>query len=321
MLINAVLTTNGGKFASMHGKTLIVITGPTAAGKTAAAIAVARRWGCHIVCADSRQIYRGIPVCTAAPTPAERAAAPHHLVEFLNLDQPYSASQYESDVMALLPQLWRQSDYAVLCGGSMLYVDAVCRGIDPMPDISPEVRQAVIADRGRMGLDGLLEELRRLDPAYFAQVDTRNPRRVMHAVEVCRQTGLPYSTLRTGRAKPRDFAIVRVALSLPRKQLFDRINRRVLAMVDNGLEQEARSVMHLRHLNSLNTVGMKEMFSYLDGTWDLPTAIARIQKNTRVYAKKQLTWLKRDTALSWCAPSRALATVAQLLSQKNNSEG
>ena len=285
-------------------KTLIVITGPTGVGKTAAAIGLAQQLGCDIINADSRQIYRGIPICTAAPTPEQLAAVRHHFVAFKDLDESYSAAQFEADVMALLPSLWQQGDYAVMCGGSMLYVDAVCRGIDILPDISPEVRAAVKEKLAREGLESLVEELERLDPQYAATIDRKNTSRVCHGVEICRQAGVPYSTLRTGQAKQRDFKIIKFVLNIERERLFDRINRRVDQMIDDGLEQEARSVFHLRHLNSLNTVGMKEMFALFDGTMDRHTAIERIKKNTRVYAKKQLTWYRRDPSAIWTTPER-----------------
>lgn len=294
-------------------KTLIVITGPTAVGKTTAAIGLAQRLHCDIINADSRQIYRGIPICTAAPTPEELAAARHHFVAFKNLDESYSAAQFESDVLQLLPSLWKQGDYAVMCGGSMLYVDAVCRGIDLLPDITPQVRAAVKDKLVSEGLESLVEELERLDPQYAATIDRRNTSRVCHGVEICRQAGVPYSTLRTGTAKQRDFNIIKLALNINREQLYDRINRRVDHMIEAGLEQEARSVFHLRHLNSLNTVGMKEMFAMFDGTMDRHTAIERIKKNTRVYAKKQLTWYRRDPSITWVTPDDAIDTALSLL--------
>ena len=294
-------------------KTLIVITGPTGVGKTAAAIELAQRLHCDIINADSRQIYRGIPICTAAPTPEELAAVRHHFVAFKDLEESYSAAQFEADVMALLPSLWQQGDYAVMCGGSMLYVDAVCRGIDSLPDISPEVRTAVKEKLASEGLESLVAELEQLDPQYAATIDRKNTSRVCHGVEICRQAGVPYSTLRTGTAKPRDFNIVKLALNIERDQLFDRINRRVDCMIESGLEQEARSVYHLRHLNSLNTVGMKEMFAYFDGTMDRHTAIERMKKNTRVYAKKQLTWYRRDPSITWVTPSDAIPTALDLI--------
>lgn len=297
-------------------KTLIVITGPTGVGKTAAAITLAERLHCDIINADSRQIYRGIPICTAAPTPEELLAVRHHFVAFKDLDEDYSAAQFETDVLALLPALWRQGDYAILCGGSMLYVDAVCRGIDLLPAISVSVRNAVKEKLAHEGLESLVEELEQLDPQYAASVDRRNTSRVCHAVEICRQAGVPYSTLRTGTAKVRDFNIIKLALNIERDKLFDRINRRVDRMIAAGLEQEARSVYHLRHLNSLNTVGMKEMFALFDGTMDRNTAIARIKKNTRVYAKKQLTWYRRDPLITWVTPNESVNTAIDLLSAK-----
>ncbi len=281
---------------------LIVITGPTGVGKTAAAIELAERLHCHIINADSRQVYRGMPIATAAPTAAELARVPHHLVACKELHEPYNAWQYEQDVMSLLPSLFGQCDTVVLCGGSMMYVDAVCNGIDDMPDILPEVRQSVKAQLAEQGLESLVAELEVLDPTLASTIDRRNPARVCHAVEVCRQTGVSYSSLRTGRRKHRPFEIVKIGLNVERPLLMERINRRVDAMVAAGLEDEARRLLPLRHLNALNTVGLKEMFAYLDGTIDRPTAIERIKKNTRVYAKKQLTWFRRDPDIRWLAP-------------------
>lgn len=288
-------------------KTLIVITGPTGVGKTGKAIELAQSLGTEIVSADSRQLYRDIPIGTAAPTAEELAMVKHHFVGILGLEEYYSAAQFEVDALEVIKRIFAERDYAVMCGGSMLYVDAICRGIDDIPTISDEVRSRVAEMVANCSPEELRETLRSLDPAYHAIVDLNNTKRVAHAIEICLQAGVPYSTLRTGKAKPRDFEIVKIALNLPREELFDRINRRVDAMVEQGLEEEARRVYPLRHLNSLNTVGFKEMFAYFDGTMERGVAIERIKKNTRVYAKKQLTWFQRDTTVRWLHPSAPLS--------------
>lgn len=287
----------------MAEKTLVVVTGSTGVGKTAVAIRLARDLGTEIVSADSRQIFRDIPIGTAAPTAEEQAEVKHHFVGILGLEDYYSAAQFEADVLALLPALFEKSDYVVMCGGSMMYVDAVCKGIDELPTISDAVRRDVAERLERDGADAMREELRRLDPVYYNQVDLNNMKRVAHAVEICLEAGRPYSELRTNSVKERPFRIVKIGLNLPREQLFDRINRRVLKMVDEGLVDEVRRVYPLRRLNSLNTVGYKELFAWLDGTMDYDTAVARIQKNTRVYAKKQLTWYAKDPDIRWMAPT------------------
>lgn len=287
----------------MAEKTLVVVTGPTGVGKTAVAIRLARDLGTEIVSADSRQIFRDIPIGTAAPTAEEQAEVKHHFVGILGLEDYYSAAQFEADVLALLPALFEKSDYVVMCGGSMMYVDAVCKGIDELPTISDAVRRDVAERLERDGADAMREELRRLDPVYYNQVDLNNMKRVAHAVEICLEAGRPYSELRTNSVKERPFRIVKIGLNLPREQLFDRINRRVLKMVDEGLVDEVRRVYPLRRLNSLNTVGYKELFAWLDGTIDYDTAVARIQKNTRVYAKKQLTWYAKDPDIRWMEPT------------------
>lgn len=282
--------------------TLVVITGPTGAGKTVAAIRLAQNLGTEIVSADSRQIFYDIPIGTAAPTPEEQAAAKHHFVGILALEDYYSAARFEDDVMRLLPELFARSPYVVMCGGSMMYVDAVCKGIDLLPEISAKTRADVAAMRTQNGDDAMRETLKKLDPAYYRQVDLKNMKRVAHAVEICIESGKPYSELRTATIKQRPFRIVKIGLTLPRQQLFDRINNRVCKMLDAGLVEEARRVYPKRHLNSLNTVGYKELFAWMDGGMEFDTAIARIQKNTRVYAKKQLTWFAKDPDIQWLAP-------------------
>lgn len=279
---------------------LIVITGPTASGKTAMAIKLARKLGTEIISADSRQLFREIPTGTAQPSAEELAAVRHHFIGTLSLGDYYSAARYEEDVMRLLPEIFaRCNGTAIMCGGSMMYVDAVCRGIDLLPTVSPEIRQYALALWQEGGNEAVIDRLRPLDPEYLETVDLKNHRRLVHALEICLESGRPYSELRTGAVKPRPFEIEKYAIDLPREVLFDRINRRVERMMEEGLLEEARRVFPLRTLNSLNTVGYKELFAFFDGLWDLPTAVARIQKNTRVYAKKQLTWLRRDADVRW----------------------
>lgn len=297
-------------------KTLIVVTGPTGSGKTDLAIKLALHYGCHILSADSRQLYHEIPIGTAAPTKEQLAIVPHHFVGILSLEDYYSAAQYESDVLKLLPDLWKNNDYVVMCGGSMMYVDAVTKGIDELPTITPEIRQKAMSIYQEGGIELLRETLKRIDPDYYNQVDLNNHKRLVHAIEITMQAGVPYSSLRTGKVKARPFRIVKMALDFEREELFNRINRRVDAMIESGLENEARSVYHLRHLNSLNTVGFKEMFAYFDGIMDFETAIARIGKNTRVYAKKQLTWYKRDSELNMLSPEFALSQAIALIDKK-----
>ena len=286
----------------MGQKTLIVITGPTGSGKTSLAIALAQALGCDIISADSRQLFHEIPIGTAAPSAEERAAAPHHFVGTLNLTDYYSAAMFERDVMELLPQLWSRGDYVVMAGGSMMYVDAVVNGIDDIPTVSDDNRRRAMALYDQKGLQGLRLELLELDPVYYREVDLNNHRRLIHAIEIIYESGRPYSELRTGEKKERDFRILKFAIDLPREELFARINARVDTMIESGLEQEVARVVHLRHLNSLHTVGYKELFAVIDGTMTRPEAIARIGKNPRVYAKKQLTWLKRDSSVRWIKP-------------------
>ncbi len=298
------------QYSNKHSviRQLVVITGPTASGKTALAIELAKALGTHVISADSRQIYRDMPITTARPSDEELAAVKHHFIETLELDQYYSAAQYEHDVLAMLTdngidKLPSQSNYAVMCGGSMMYIDAVCNGIDQMPTITPEVRKRVLEMQQQHGNEGLLAYLQIADPDSYNRVDHANMRRVMHAIEVTIQAGRPYSQLCSTDKANRPFEIIKFVINHPREELFDRINRRVDIMVSQGMENEARQLYHLRHLNSLNTVGLKEWFAYFDGKLDRTTAIERIKKNTRVYAKKQLTWLARDPSAVYLNPS------------------
>lgn len=287
---------------------LIVVTGPTASGKTTLAIELARAIGTEIISADSRQLFRDLSIGTARPTPEELAAVPHHFIATLGLDEYYSAAQYEEDVLRLLPDIFsRCGGNAVICGGSMMYVDAVCDGIDLLPTVSDENRARAYALYEAGGLPAVIRELERLDPAYLRHApDLKNHKRLVHALEISLEAGRPYSSMLTGEKKSRPFGILKFAIDHPREELFSRINRRVEVMMSQGLLEEVRRVYPHRELNSLNTVGYKELFAYLDGQWDLATAVARIQKNTRVYAKKQLTWLRRDPSVIWLDPSRPL---------------
>lgn len=287
-------------------KTLVIVTGPTGSGKTDLAIELAGRLGTEIVGADSRQIFRGLPIGTAAPTPEQMAKVKHHFVGILGLDEYYSAALYEEQALATLDEVWQTRDYAVMCGGSMMYIDAVTKGIDPLPTISDEIREKALAIYTQGGLESLHRTLGEIDPQSLKGCDPCNHRRLIHAIEITMQAGMPASMLRTGQPKERPFRIVKMAIGYTRESLFDRINRRVEMMIEAGLEEEARSVYHLRHLNSLNTVGYKEMFAMFDGTMDRETAIARIAKNTRVYAKKQLLWLSKDPSAIILDPGRPL---------------
>lgn len=275
---------------------LIVITGATGSGKSSLAMKMASEFNCDIISADSRQMYREIPIGTAAPSAEDQQLVRHHFVGNLSLADYYSAAQYEEDVMKLLPQLWEKSPVQIMCGGSMMYVDAVTRGIDELPTVNEDIRREAWALYERGGLQQLRLTLLDLDPVYYREVDLNNYKRLVHAIEICWQAGVPYSSLRSGKVKERDFDIEMIAIDMPREVLYERINRRVAEMINGGLVDEARAVSHLRHLNSLNTVGYKELWPYIDGEITLDEAIAKIQRNTRVYAKKQLTWLKNRPA-------------------------
>lgn len=281
--------------------TLLVITGPTAVGKTDLCLEIAESRGIPVINADSRQIYRDMPIGTAAPTAEQMQRVKHYFVGTLALDEYYNASMYEQDVMTLLSQMFEGKDnaLAMMTGGSMMYIDAVCNGIDDIPTIRDDIRQLYKDRLATEGLDPLLAELKTLDPEYYDIVDKCNPRRVVHGLEICRQTGTTYTSFRMRERKQRPFRIVKIALNRPRDILYKRINSRVDMMIAEGLEEEARRLYPLRHLNALNTVGYKEMFKYIDGEWTLDEAVERIKGNTRRYARKQQTWYKKDDDIVW----------------------
>lgn len=277
----------------MNKGRVIVITGPTASGKSALALELAAQRGLEIISADSRQVFTGIPIVTAMPTPEELASVKHHLIDMLPLDAYYSASRFEEDALRIAREQLEEKGEVIVCGGSMMYIDAFCNGIDDLPTVPDAIRTATYREFEEAGLEAALETLREMDPEYYEIVDKKNFKRVIHAIEIMRASGVTYTSLRRGEKKKRDFEIDFRYIDLPRDVLFDRINRRVDKMVEAGLEEEAARVYPLRGLNSLNTVGLKEMFAWMDGEMDRTTAIERIKKNTRVYAKKQETWHKR----------------------------
>ena len=284
----------------MKNKTLIIITGPTGVGKTEATLRIAEHFNVPVINADSRQIFSEIPIGTAAPTAQQQRRVPHYFIGNHHLEDYYSASLYEQDVLNLINS--QDTSISLLSGGSMMYIDAVCKGIDDIPTIRPEIREEMMRRLELEGLEEMCNLLRKLDPEHWEIVDRKNPRRVLHALEICIQTGKTYTSFRSNTTKERPFNIIKIGLNRDRNELYDRINQRVLNMIDEGMIKEALRVYPKRTLNSLNTVGYKEMFEYLDGLTTLDEAIFKIQSNTRKYARKQLTWYKKDDDLQWFNP-------------------
>lgn len=284
-------------------KNLIVITGPTGVGKTELCLRLADFFNVPIINADSRQIFAEIPIGTAAPTIKQQERTKHYFVGTHKLTDYYSASLYEQDVIQLLDKLFNDSDIAILTGGSMMYIDAVCNGIDDIPTVDENTRETMKRRLATEGLPALVEELKQLDPEHWNIVDRNNPRRVVHALEICHMTGKTYTSFRKNEKKKRPFNTIKIGLTLPREVLYNRINARVIDMINNGFVEEARKVYPLRGLNSLNTVGYKELFDYFDGNISLDDAIFKIQSNTRRYARKQLTWYKKDENMKWFEPN------------------
>lgn len=284
-------------------KTLVVVLGPTGVGKTELCLTLAERLSTPIINADSRQIFAEIPIGTAAPTEEQQRRVKHYFVGNHHITDYYSAAQYEADVMKLLEkEIFPEHDVALLTGGSMMYIDAVCKGIDYIPTVRDDIREWMKKRLEEEGLDTLVEELKEKDPEHWAIVDKKNPRRVVHALEICHQTGKTYTSFRTASKKERPFRIIKIGLNRDRSELYDRINQRVLMMMDEGLEEEARRVYPQRGLTSLRTVGYKEMFAYFDGDIDKAEAIRQIQSHSREYMRKQLTWFKRDAEINWLHP-------------------
>ena len=281
---------------------LVVLIGPTAVGKTATSFAIAEHFACPIISADSRQMYRGMEIGTAMPTKEELALHKHYFVGQLAPGDYYSAARYECEVLNLLEKEFPNHPTMLLTGGSMMYIDAVCYGIDDIPTVDEETRAIIIDKYNKEGLESLAAELRLLDPEYYNEADIKNPKRVMHALEICYMTGKKYSSFRTRTKKQRPFNIIKIGLRRDREELYERINRRVDMMIEQGLVNEVKQFANLKEHNSLNTVGYKEIFKYLDGEWTLDFAIEKIKQNTRIYSRKQVTWYQKDEEITWFHP-------------------
>lgn len=309
-------------------KTLVVLLGPTGVGKTELSLALAERLGSPVLSADSRQIFREIPIGTAAATPSEQRRVKHYFVGTHSVAEDYNAGMYERDALALMEGLFQSHDCLLMVGGSMMYIDAVCKGFDEMPAVSAELRQSVQTEYEEKGADWLRAEVERLDPVYYAEVDKQNPQRLLHALEICLASGRPYSDFRKSRPKGavkervlpngERFRIVKIGLNRPREELYARINARVDVMMEQGLLEEVRNVLPLREKNSLNTVGYKELFRYLDGEWPLEKAVDMIRQDSRHYAKRQLTWFNADESIRWFHPDVAkIEDIIHIIDDKN----
>ena len=297
-------------------KTLIVLLGPTGIGKSKLAIRMARKLNTEIISSDSRQIYRELIIGTAIPEKTELETIPHHFIHSYSIHDYYNASKFENEAIKLINRLFQTKDTVLMVGGSMMYIDAVCKGIDELPTVDPKLRQQLIDDFEKNGIEHLRLQLKQLDPAYYEQVDLKNPKRLLHALEICLMSGKTYSSFRTEKVKKRPFRMIKIGLNEDREQLYSRINLRVDQMIEAGLEKEAKAVYPHRKLNSLNTVGYKELFSYFDGEISLEKAIERIKQNTRHYARKQLTWFRKDTSIQWFRPGQENEIMEWLNSQQ-----
>lgn len=295
-------------------KTLVVLLGPTGVGKTDLSIGLAKHYRTSIISCDSRQIYKEMYIGTAVPEREQLEAVPHFFIQTASVRDYFNCWEFEQQALSKIRELYEKTDVVIMAGGSMMYIDAVCKGIDEMPTIDDEVRASVREMFDREGIEALRLLLKKLDPDWYSQVDLKNAKRIMHALEVCLMTGKPYSSFLTRSVKEREFAIVKIGLNRDRDELFERINHRVDLMVESGMEKEARELYPLRHLNALNTVGYKEWFDYFDGKFDREEAIRLIKRNTRRYAKKQLTWYRNDPDIHWFHPSQEKEILAFLQS-------
>lgn len=291
-------------------KTLLVVQGPTGIGKSNLSIQLAKHFQTEIISADSRQLFKELSIGTAVPTPEELKQVPHHLIHSHSILEDYNASRFETEALELIDQLFTRLNLLVMTGGSMLYVDAVCKGIDDQPDVDLQIREKLMHELEEKGIEHLRLQLKQLDETYYQQVDLKNPKRLIRALEVCLMTGKPYSSFRTETTKKRPFQILKIGLNMDREQLYDRINQRVDQMMQAGLEAEARSIYAHRHLNSLNTVGYKELFAWFDKEISKEKAVELIKRNSRRYARKQLTWLRKDEAIHWFEPHQTNEIIA-----------
>jgi tRNA dimethylallyltransferase len=296
---------------------LIVLLGPTGVGKTDLAVDLAEKLECDIISADSRQFFREMAIGTAIPSADQLKRIKHHFIRFLSVNDYYSTSRYERDVLAILPELFRKNRYVILTGGSALYIDAICHGMDDIPDVDPEVREKYINMYRAEGVEGLRAALRIADPEHYARVDLRNHKRIIRALEICETTGRPYSSYLKRRKAERDFIIVKIGIKREREELYRRINARVDEMIHSGLEREASALYKYRHLNALNTVGYKELFEYFDGSVTREKAIELIKRNSRRYAKRQMTWWSRDNEISWFGPGQ-LKDILSFIRQRSD---
>lgn len=297
---------------------LVVVTGPTAIGKTSVSISIAQHFGTEIISADSRQLFREMVIGTAVPDHDELMLVPHHFIHTQSIFDYYNASRFELEVLEKLSLLFKKNDLVVMTGGSMLYIDAVCNGIDDLPAIDFRIREQVIEQFHNEGLEPLKAELKTLDPEYYSQVDLKNPKRIMHAIEICRMTGKTFTSFRTNKKKERPFDLIKIGLTASREILYDRINRRVEAMIEAGLEEEAKRLFEHRENNALNTVGYREWFEHFEGSITREEAIEKIKSNTRRYARKQQTWFKRDQDIRWFDISDKDLIIPAILQKMNN---